>query len=69
MPVPSLAYTLSAPELQGSRVALNRRLLALGLNDTVPVISGAPTPAGELVFEPASITFLALARAGNKACY
>lgn len=69
VPVPSLAYTLSAPELQGSRVALNRRLLALGLNDTVPVISGAPTPAGELVFEPASITFLALARAGNKACY
>lgn len=69
VPTPSLRYTLSAPELQGGRVALNRRLLALGLNDTVPIVSGAPTPAGELLFEPASITFLALAHVDNGACH
>ena len=68
VPAPSLRYTLSAPELQGSRVALNHQLLALGPNDALPQLSGTPTSAGELSFEPASITFLALAHAGNSAC-
>ncbi|MFD2378903.1 hypothetical protein ACFSTJ_17460 [Ottowia pentelensis] len=68
VPTTSLRYTLSAPELQGSRVALNDELLALGPNDGLPQLGGTPTPAGELSFEPASITFLALAHADNPIC-
>ena len=69
VPTSSLRYTLRAPELQSTRVALNGKPLALGRNDALPLLSGQPARAGDLSFEPASITFLALAHAGNSACH
>jgi heparanase len=34
----------------------------------VPKLTGKATPAGQVEFAPASITFLAIAGAGNAAC-
>lgn len=68
VPVAGERYTLASPELQGQRVRLNGTELALGADDALPRMAGAPTPAGSLVLEPATITFIALPNAGNAAC-
>jgi hypothetical protein len=34
----------------------------------VPPLIGAPTASGNVIFAPATITFLALSDAGNGAC-
>jgi len=65
---PSLRYTLSAAELQSKRVELNGQTLELGQGDALPNLTGKTTPAGDLAFAPASITFLAIANAGNEVC-
>jgi heparanase 1 len=68
IPASTMRYTLRAPELQGTRVELNGKVLALGPNDALPALAGTLTPAGDVSFEPASITFLAFADAANGAC-
>lgn len=68
VPVSALRYTLGATVLQSKTVALNGKTLELGQNDALPALTGALTPAGDLRFEPATISFLALASAANGAC-
>ena len=47
---------------------LNGKELALGAHDEVPDLVGVPVAAGDILFEPATITFLALPSAGHKDC-
>jgi heparanase 1 len=61
-------YTLTAVKLDDARVQLNGHELTLAANDELPVIEGERIPAGQIGLAPASITFLAVADAGNKHC-
>jgi hypothetical protein len=63
----SQRYTLDATSLRSTIVQLNGTTLALDDQDELPPVEGVPTPAGTLIFAPATITFLAIA-AGNNAC-
>ncbi|KUI22159.1 hypothetical protein AU193_17980 [Mycobacterium sp. GA-1285] len=71
IPTPGDRYTLSstsADDLQTKSVQLNGTELKLGPNDEMPPLVGNPVAAGDVIFEPATITFLALPEAGNGAC-
>jgi len=61
-------YTLTAAKLLDKSVELNGSELKLGANDSLPDLAGARTKAGAFTFAPASITFLAFAKANNAAC-
>lgn len=61
-------YTLAARKADDTRVALNGKELALGPGDALPDLDATPVPAGSVSLAPASITFLAVADAGNPAC-
>ena len=65
---PSLRYTLDAASLTDSDVRLNGTPLRLGAADALPAIAGIATAPDVVTFAPASITFLAIAEAANKAC-
>jgi hypothetical protein len=67
IPTAARRYTLSASPLQGTRVQLNGTELRLGARDDLPDLAGVPVAAGDVSFAPATITFLALPGAGNKA--
>ncbi len=66
IPTAAKRYTLSASPLQSTRVQLNGTELKLGTGDDLPDLAGVPVAAGDISFEPATITFLALPGAGNK---
>lgn len=68
LPVAAERYTLSAPSLDDTSVQLNGQTLMLGTGDALPELHGEPTAAGSVELAPRSITFLALAGAGNAAC-
>jgi len=68
IPVASERYTLAAQGLQDKHVQLNGAELQIGANDALPQLKGTSTHAGPLNFAPASITFLAVARAHNASC-
>jgi hypothetical protein len=61
-------YALDAEDLDGGTVRLNGRALALGAKDDFPDIRAVRTPAGTLTFAPATISFLAIPAAANRAC-
>jgi hypothetical protein len=61
-------YTLDAASLQDTAVRLNGIPLRLGAMHELPRIEGVRTAAGILTFAPATITFLTLPAAENKAC-
>ena len=61
-------YTLDAAKLDDQTLRLNGHGLALRANDELPHIAGVAAPAGALSFAPATITFLAIRDAGNRAC-
>jgi hypothetical protein len=67
--VPSMRYTIDAPDLSNTEVRLNGNVLKLGAGDRLPAIEGASAAAGIRTFEPATITFLAMPGAGNSACH
>ncbi len=69
LPLPADRYTLTAQTLEDSQVQLNGHELALGASDELPRLQGNRTPSGALELAPASITFLAVADAGNRGCY
>jgi heparanase 1 len=52
-------YTMTASNLQDTRVKLNGKELKLGADDSIPQLTGAPTPSGQITLPPASVTFLA----------
>ena len=68
LPMPADRYTLAARRLEDTHVQLNGRDLLLGANDEFPNLSGSRIPAGTVKFAPATITFLAIAGAGNGSC-
>lgn len=61
-------YTLDAAKLDDGTVRLNGHALELGASDDLPDIRAVRTPAGTLTFAPATITFLAIPAAANRAC-
>jgi len=68
LPIASMLYTLDAVNALDARVRVNGKTLALGAGDKLPAIPGAPTPAGPVTFAGATISFLAIPDAANKAC-
>jgi len=68
LPNASERFTLDAAGLRDTTVRLNGTTLALDAGDELPPITGAPTIAGNVTFEQATITFLAIPGAGNNAC-
>jgi heparanase 1 len=68
LPVAAERYSLSATELESGHVNLNGVELALGAEDQLPALKGAAVHAGTVTLEPATITFLAIPKAGNPAC-
>ena len=67
LPAAAKRYTLSADALQSETVKLNGRPLAM-VQDNLPKLSGIKTKAGRVTLPAASITFLAIKKAGNPAC-
>jgi hypothetical protein len=49
-------------------VRLNGSMLALENSDQLPQLAGVPMPAGRITLAPATITFLTIQEAGNRAC-
>lgn len=68
MPSAADRYTLSEPALESAHVRLNGKELKLGHDDALPALHGARIGAGKVTLAPESITFFALAKAGNAAC-
>jgi hypothetical protein len=68
LPAASERHTLDAASLQGTTARLNGLPLRLGPQQDLPRIAGVETAAGPLTFAPATITFLTMPAAGNKAC-
>jgi hypothetical protein len=67
VPKGALRYTLAADDVQGGVVKLNGQVLAMRSGDRLPPLK--PIKAGgELSLAPASITFVAIPKAGNPAC-
>ncbi len=65
---PAAEYSLSAHTLQASEVELNGHTLAMTADGHVPPTAGRPVAAGVVQLLPASLTFFAIADAGNPAC-
>ena len=68
LPLSAERYTLTSQRLDGPDVELNGNALKLGANGELPLIQGNRVRAGVVELAPASITFLALAEAGNTSC-
>lgn len=68
LPMASVRYTLDAAHLRDADVKLNGMTLALDAGGELPPIAGAPAAANVVTFGQATITFLAIPAAGNKAC-
>ncbi len=68
LPTASMLYVMDAADALDTRVRVNGTTLALGADDTLPSIPGAPTPAGLVTFAKATITFVTIPEAGNPAC-
>jgi len=68
VPVGADRYTLTAERLESRSVRLNGQELRLGSNDQLPDLQGSRVPSGPVELAPASIAFLALAKAGNGSC-
>jgi hypothetical protein len=61
-------YTLDAASLEDGSVRLNGIALSLTEAGDLPRLAGMATAAGEVMFAPATITFLAVPAAANPAC-
>ena len=68
LPAAATRHTLTAAEPTSRDVLLNRAPLRLGANDAMPELAGEATAAGQLTFDPVSITFLAVPSAQNQVC-
>jgi heparanase len=68
LPAGADRYTLSTEQIESPGVRLNGQELRLGSNDQLPDLKGSRIPSGPVELAPASITFLALAEAGNGSC-
>jgi hypothetical protein len=69
LPTPSERYVLTAEDPMDSHVLLNGGKLQLGAGDALPELKPIPAHAGQVVFAPVSITFLALPNVHNESCH
>jgi heparanase len=65
---PSKRYTMTAAKLEDTRVELNGKELKMNSDDSLPRLTGIPTPSGQIDLAPASIAFLAIPNAHNAGC-
>ena len=68
LPIAAERYTLTADDLQATRVRLNGQDLELGADDGLPTLRGQQIAPGRIEVAPASITFLAIEEAKNRSC-
>jgi hypothetical protein len=68
LPTATQRYTLDAASLEDASVQLNGTALALADTGDLPPLKAVATPAGTVMFAPATITFLAVPTAANPAC-
>lgn len=68
IPVAGERYTLTAKELERTAAQLNGRELRAHDDGALPPLNGVPIRAGGMTLAPASITFVAFPKAGNRAC-
>jgi len=68
IPTVAQGYALSADQLESDVVRVNGRIAKLRPDDGLPVLQSRVMRRGTLSLEPASITFLALPDANNRAC-
>ena len=68
VPKASERYTITARQLEDTKVELNGKPLRLSSSGDIPEFRGEPVNAGRLRFAPASITYLSIANAGNTSC-
>ena len=64
---PGQLYRLTADTLDSETVKLNGRALSM-VGDSLPELQARPVAAGAITLPPASISFIALPKAGHKAC-
>jgi hypothetical protein len=69
LPTPSERYVLTSEDPMDSHVLLNGGKLQLGAGDALPELKPIPAHAGQVVFAPVSITFLALPNVHNESCH
>jgi len=67
LPMRSTRYTLTSANLLSHSVQLNEHTLILTSSGRLPILTGLPAPAGQLILPAASITFFDIP-AGNPAC-
>jgi len=67
VPLAGERYTLTARDLDSTTVELNGHELRAGADGTLPRIAAIKVRAGRIMLPPASITFAAFPKAGNKA--
>jgi len=68
LPSAARRYTLDAVDLNDTEIRLNGSTLALDPSGGLPGIEGAAVAAGIMRFDPATITFLTVPAAANRAC-
>ncbi len=68
VPAAAVRYTLDAASLFDRNVRLNGRVLRMTARNRLPPLAGAPVGGGTVKFAPATITFLTIPGAGNRAC-
>ena len=68
LPIRSERYTLQASKLESKSIELNGRALALDARGALPHVAGTATRAGVVTFAPATISFLLIPQAANRAC-
>jgi heparanase len=68
LPITADRYSLVAGNTDFTQVTLNGRELVMQPNGLLPTLNGARIGAGPVELAPASITFLAMAEAGNPSC-
>jgi hypothetical protein len=64
----SQRYRLDAVDLNAAEIRLNGSTLGLSADGRLPSIEGVPAAAGMAIFDPATITFMTIPTAGNRAC-
>jgi heparanase len=65
---PADLYALTASELQSKTVLLNGQPLALGADDTLPVLKPTRLKGKGVTLAPTSVNFIALPKAKNASC-
>ncbi|MEG9436751.1 hypothetical protein JAO29_11325 [Edaphobacter sp. HDX4] len=68
LPMASERFVLTSDNLTSTQVSLNGVDLALDSKGNLPVLPVTPTPAGQAMLAPTSITFFAVPKANNPVC-